>query len=110
MNDLFFHKGKTKIPVTTDDILYFKADGKYTRVAMKDGREHMASKCLCCFEECMPAGIFLRVHRKYLVNTLHMREIYENNAYFIRLNNGEKIPVSFRKKPEVRRFVKMNSI
>jgi len=110
MPTFFIRKGKTKISVKADEILYFQADGKYTVIATKYGEQYMASKCLSCFEEFLPADVFFRVHRKYLVNSRHVREFFENHACFVRLNNGECIPVSARRKPEVSRFIKKNTI
>jgi DNA-binding LytR/AlgR family response regulator len=55
MPTFFIWKGKAKISVKADEILYFQADGKYTVIAMKDGEQYMASKCLSCFEQLLPA-------------------------------------------------------
>jgi DNA-binding LytR/AlgR family response regulator len=78
MPTYFIRKGKTTTPVKADQILYFQADVKYTVIAMKDGEQYMASKCLSCIEQLLPADFFLDM-RVAMVVYLQSKSILKMN-------------------------------
>jgi len=99
-------RGKiTLIPVK--DIIYFIADNKYVTVRTAS-EEHLIEESLTSLEEEFP-DLFLRIHRSSLVNTEYLRGMEKNTAGHWRvLMKGvdEKLVVSRRHTPQVRRWVR----
>lgn len=82
--------------VDINSILYLKADGPYTRI--KRINDYIfASKNLKHFESMLLYAGFYRVHHSYLANLSHMKR-FDKVENVIELSNGEKVPVSVRKK------------
>ena len=86
--------------VKVNSILYCEADSNYTKVVFLDGRKIILTKTLKLVEELLPAAIFKRIHRSYLVNINYVNRFNKTNEYFIELTNGESLPVSVRKKDD----------
>lgn len=84
--------------VRIGDILYCEAEGSYTRFYLTDEKPILVSKNLSVFEEILlPLG-FIRTHHSYLVNIRKIK-LYDRTAgEQLVLVNGEKVPVSHRKK------------
>jgi len=81
------------------NLMYCEADSGYTKFYLDDQRTFMASKPLKEFENQLPTDTFVRVHQSYLVNTSFI-DGYDKSRYLF-LKNGDKIPVSVRKKDNV---------
>lgn len=95
----------TLIPVP--EIVYFMADSKY--VTVRTAREqHLIEESLIALEEEF-TGDFLRVHRNALVSTTQVRglEKQPSGHWVVLLKSvDEKIPVSRRHTPAVRRWIR----
>jgi len=85
--------GKT-IYVDPDEILYCKSDGNYTEVFFETKKKEMLSKKLKDVEDMINNPLFYRVHRSYLVNINHIKELIKGEGQYIVLNDGTSIPVS----------------
>ncbi|MFK8045191.1 MAG: LytR/AlgR family response regulator transcription factor [Crocinitomicaceae bacterium] len=81
------------------DLMYCEADGGYTKFFLQDKRTFMVSKTLKDFANQLPTDIFVRTHQSYLVNTTFI-DSYDKTR-FLYLKNGDKIPVSMRKRESV---------
>ena len=95
----------TLIPV--QDIIYFIADNKYVTVRTAT-EQHLIEESLVSLEEEF-SDRFLRIHRGSLVNTDYLRGMEKNTAGHWRvLMKGidEKLVVSRRHTPQVRRWVR----
>lgn len=67
--------GKNVPPnIKLDDVLYFKADGSYTRMYAKNG-EYLISKRIKLVEELIQSYPFVRVHKSFIVNMINIKEI-----------------------------------
>jgi two-component system LytT family response regulator len=44
---------------------------------------------------------FLRVHQSHLVNTNYIHAFLRKDGGYLKMNNGDDVPVSVRKKAEV---------
>lgn len=66
--------------ISTNEILYLKADNNTTDVFMKDGNIINAFKTLKTFEDRLPSN-FIRIHQSYILNT----------DYISRINYGKSI-------------------
>jgi len=88
---------------TTEGTFFYKASeiircealGNYTRLYIKDKRSFLASRTLKEYEDILPPGIFLRVHRTHLVNIEYITSFTRD--YELRLTDGTEIPVSRRR-------------
>lgn len=99
-------EGVTRIPI--NDILYFLADQKYTTVYHLHG-EVLIEESLKTLEEDL-APLFLRVHRKALINTKYVaglsRDQHGEQHHWLKVKHvNDPIPVSRRRLAEVRRFI-----
>lgn len=98
--------GLVRVPV--EDILYFLADQKYTTVCHLHG-EVLIEESLKTLEQDF-APLFLRVHRKALVNTRYIagleRDRHGEQHHWLKIKHAaHPLPVSRRRLAEVRRFL-----
>lgn len=99
-NDFLFIKSDKVIhKIFIKDILYIESLREYTRIHTKEQRV-VAREALSKLIELLPTNDFTRIHRSYIINLQHIRNIEGN---MIRI--GEKtLPISKRKKEE---FIKL---
>jgi hypothetical protein len=92
--DLSLIKGR-RLRIAAEDILYLEAQAEitslYTRIPHHD--KVVATRNLGYWESRLPAELFLRVHKKYIVNLSHVVG-FENDA--LRLP-GHTVPVAKRR-------------
>ena len=83
----------TVIPV--DKIWYIEAADDYVMIHSEMGN-HLKEKTMKYFEEHLPNELFIRIHRKYLVNINQIKslELYSKDSYLAFLKTGEKLTVS----------------
>jgi DNA-binding LytR/AlgR family response regulator len=85
------------VVVDCSDIIYITVDGKRTNIKLK--RDMLTiSRTLHEFYELLDSREFLRIHRAYLVNVRHIREVmpWFNGNYNLIMNDEQnsEIPVS----------------
>ncbi|MDP9142430.1 MAG: LytTR family DNA-binding domain-containing protein [Pseudomonadota bacterium] len=98
--------GLVRVPVP--DILYFLADHKYTTVGHLHGEVLIEESLKTLEADLVP--LFLRVHRKALVNTRFIagleRDRHGDQHHWLKLKHvADPLPVSRRRLAEVRRFM-----
>ena len=59
--------------VELDEIFYFEAEGEDTRVRLRGATARMDRRRLSTLETELPAGVFFRIHRSFLVNLAKVR-------------------------------------
>ncbi|MCF8234423.1 MAG: LytTR family DNA-binding domain-containing protein [Bacteroidales bacterium] len=98
---------KRKIILNTVDSMYVlevsgiircEASENYTSVYAKDKGRIMLAKTLKDFEEMLVPFGFFRVHQSHLVNLQYVDTYEKRGSGRVLLKNGEKIPVSTRRK------------
>jgi len=94
--------GHDKQAFRLGDILYIQAQGNGVQVVTPEGR-HWRWQTLRNLEDALPGPPFLKVHRSYLINGMHIR-YYRSNQ--IALANGELIPVGATQAPQVTAFLR----
>lgn len=77
-----------------EHIVYLEADGSYTKVNLACGERLVISKGMAWFESRLEKGLFVRVHRSFLVNQNHIREIHRTDGGFIITQCGKRIQMS----------------
>ena len=81
------------IPVC--DIDFIEADGDYVKLHTAK-KAYLKEKTMKYFEENLPAGQFIRIHRSYIVNVNEVAkiELYEKESYRVHLKSGETLKAS----------------
>ena len=82
--------------VTTEEILFFRSDHKYTAAVTRE-REHLVSRPLKQLVQELDPETFWRVHRSYVVNltaVLSVRKLGGGGLEIVLRNHPERIPVS----------------
>ncbi|NQX98390.1 MAG: response regulator transcription factor [Flavobacteriales bacterium] len=82
--------------VDLDELMFCESDKGYTTFYCSDDKKYLVSKTLKEFEERLSETNFVRPHQSFMVN-LKFIDKYEKSG-IIYLKNGQKIPVSSRKK------------
>lgn len=91
-HEYFFVKEKNAyVKVNMGDVLYIESMGDFSRIMTSSQRSHFVLVSLKNLEKQLPEKIFLRVHKQYIVNILHVANI---SSAEIKLANNTSIPVS----------------
>ena len=87
--------GHSSIFLHVNDIMWVKSDGVYNEIKIAT-KKYVERRSLQSLEEKLPANIFCRVHRSWLVNINHVNHISSNEVSI----SNNSIPVSrgYRKK------------
>jgi DNA-binding LytR/AlgR family response regulator len=88
-------------------VLYLQARGDYVRLAADSGRFLVRGRIANFEEDWAPFG-FIRLHRGFLVNLRRVVELrpHPNGTGIAVLDDGEEVPVSRRKRVELRRTLR----
>src|SRR5688500_10823123 len=86
--------------VKLEDILYAEAERSYTVFHFVDSRPIIISRPLYDYEKLLTDTSFMRIHKSYLVNLLHVKEYLRGEGGTIVMTNGTEIEVSRRKKEQ----------
>ena len=57
------------------DVLAIQADGKYSQVSCKDGRDYQVRQSLAEWERRLPTALFVRLDRGLIVNRVELRAV-----------------------------------
>ena len=88
----FFKKKQVYHKVAIDEISYIESDDKYCMTYTTKNEKFLARITMSKLEECLPANLFMRIHRTYLVG---LHQISSVNFFEGTLQIGDKVlPVS----------------
>lgn len=85
--------------ITYKNILYFQSDGRKINIIMEKEIASFYGK-LSEIEQMCPNGLFLRIHKSYLINMHHAKEI---TYKWIKMVNGDVLDISRSNRVAVRR-------
>ena len=82
----------------TNDIIRLEAMDNFTEFKLQDDhRRLIASHHLKKFElDLSPYLNFMRIHRSYLINLLHVKRLIKGERWFVEMTDGGMIPVAKR--------------
>jgi two-component system LytT family response regulator len=86
--------------VSFNDLIYIEARKSYCKVVFRvEGRQKamLMSHSVTEYENMLPSGLFVRIHRSYLVNRMHIRKMERKDQAFAVMTNGDRLPVSRRR-------------
>jgi len=89
-----------------DDIIRLEAEGCYTKVIFKDGKNRIVSRILKDFEDTLPKDIFFRIHKSHLINLKYIKEYSKIGGNIVTMTDGSKIEISRRKAPDFMQKIK----
>ena len=84
--------------VKLEEIVYCEAQRSYTVFRLTNNKTIMISKPLFDYDKLLNDTIFLRVHKSFLINLLHIKEYMRGDGGTVVMSNGMEIEVSRRKK------------
>lgn len=82
------------------DLLYIAAKGSYSQVVfLKDGQERqlVMSNSIAEYEELLPADLFYRIHKSYLVNCMYIKQIIREDNQVLASGSLFSLPVGRRR-------------
>ncbi|SEI38239.1 two component transcriptional regulator, LytTR family [Dyadobacter koreensis] len=88
-NFIYVKSDKRLVKVPLDDVFYLESLGNYVKV-WGQKRFILTPRTLISFEQQLPPGSFIRIHKSYILNKEFIHYI-EGNTIF--LNNGSQVPV-----------------
>jgi DNA-binding LytR/AlgR family response regulator len=95
--EIFIKKGSSLVKLKLKDIIFIEALENYVTLNTSDDRFtiHFTMKAI---ENHLPSGVFIRVHRSYIINKSMIQSIKENSLDLIVGDTMKSIPVgkSFR--------------
>ena len=87
--------------VNIDDIIRCESDGNNTIFKLASGEKIFVTKTLKQFATLFEHHTFYRTHQSHLINTKHIQEYIRKEGGYLKMKNGDDIPVAVRKKAEV---------
>lgn len=83
------------------DIIRCESDGNNTWFILTSGEKIFVTRTLKQFEQLLEHHGFIRAHQSHLVQLNFVREFQKKDGGYLKLKNGELVPVSVRKRAEV---------
>jgi len=101
-NSLFVKADYKMLRLDIDQIIYIESQSEYVRIFMEDGKPIMTLLSMKSLEEKLPADIFMRIHRSYIVNLKKISAIAHNRVIF---SKDVYIPVGNQYKEQFNNYV-----
>lgn len=89
------------------EIIFCKAEGKYTNFFLLNGKKTMSSRNLGEYNNLLDNNYFFRIHHSYIINLRHIIKISKKDGYFCELSNGLILPVAKRRQDDFNKFIKL---
>ncbi len=93
--------------VNTNDIIRIEANNNYSHFYFVNRPKLIVSKTLKEFDEQLTPHNFFRVHQSHLINLNYVEAVQSNDGDYVLLQQGHKVEISRRKKPEFLQTIKM---
>lgn len=103
---LAVHTTKGLCMLNKDDVMYIKADGRYSELHCVNAKTYLVCKNIGEYEAELQDKFFFRAHKSYLVNRSHVCAVKSAEKDFIELSDKQLIELSKRKKAEFLEFLK----
>jgi two-component system LytT family response regulator len=83
-----------------DDIIRLEAEGCYTKVIVKTGKDTIISRTLKDFEDSLPREKFFRIHKSHIINFKYIKDYSNIDGYSLTMTDGSKLDISRRRAPD----------
>ncbi len=94
-----FQKGREW--VSLDQIIRLEGIGNYTTCLFADGTKLLVALTLRRLADRLPAGLFVRPHKKHLINRAFVTRVYTHRSA-VQLINGEQVAIARRRVDQFR--------
>ena len=84
--------------VKMKDIFFVEAEGNYSNIYFKKGKPLLVTRSLKRLEEDLMGDMFVRIHRKTIVNLQHVSKYFKGEGGYVVLSNQRHLDVSRRRK------------
>ncbi|MGF7218835.1 DNA-binding LytR/AlgR family response regulator [Spirosoma lacussanchae] len=88
-NQLAIKDGKTMVNVACQDIILVEAMSDYVKITLPD-RVLVSHQRVSALEKMLPAPLFVRVNRSFIINTTKIRQ---TDGQQIEMQSGQRVPV-----------------
>jgi len=92
--------------INTNEIIYIKAEGHYSKFCMINGTENLGCKSLTDYVSLLPPYHFFRIHRNAVVNLGAIKKIKRIPRFTVILKNDEELAVSKQNRTPLRDAMK----
>ncbi len=83
-----------------EDIVYCEAQRSYTIFRLVNNKSIIISKPLFDYDKLLADTVFLRVHKSFLINLMHVKEYLRGEGGTVIMSNGMEVEISRRKKEQ----------
>lgn len=90
------------------DIVFCKADGKYTEFILNSGAKILSTKNLGEYTNSLNENFFFRIHHSFLINIEHIVKISKKDGYYCEFTNGAILPIAKRRLDGFSKFLKLS--
>jgi DNA-binding LytR/AlgR family response regulator len=93
--------------IKMDDIIFCKAEGKYTDFFLVNDKKILSSRNLGEYGAILDPNYFFRIHHSYVINIKHITQISKKDGYSCEFTNGTSLPIAKRRQEEFTKFIKL---
>jgi two-component system LytT family response regulator len=93
--------------IKVEDIMYCKAEGKYTEFVLSNKQKILSSKNLGEYNSLLLNNYFFRIHHSYVVNIKKIVKIVKKDGFYCEFEHGISLPVAKRRQEEFVKFIKI---
>jgi two-component system, LytTR family, response regulator len=93
--------------IKLSEIVYCKAEGKYTEFVLINKQKILSSKNLGEYSSILMSNQFFRIHHSYVVNIKQILKINKKDGLYCEFANGISLPVAKRRQEEFVKFLKL---
>jgi two-component system, LytTR family, response regulator len=87
--------------VNIEEIIRCESDGNNTWFIMDNGEKIFVSRTMKQFEQILENHAFMRVQQSHLIHLKYLQEFIKKEGGYIKMKNGDMIPISSRKRQEI---------
>ncbi len=84
--------------VQLNEVLYCEAQGNHTIFRLLLNRSLLVTRPLFDYEQLLSGTTFLRIHRSFLINILHVRQYLRGEGGSVVMADGSELEISRAKK------------
>ena len=94
--------------IKVENIIYLESDGRYTHFHLTTDNKVLTSvKNLGEYEKLLDNPSFFRIHNGYIVNLLHVDNIYRSDGNYCILQSGKALPIAKRRISDLESYLKL---
>ena len=102
---LSLHTHDKIIVVEIEQIIRCESEDNNTRFFLAKGEKIFVTKTLKQYDQMLQAHHFMRTHQSHLVNLNYVQEFIKKDGGYLKMKNGDKVPVSVRKRQQLLRWL-----